>query len=122
MDAPGIENCHNYQRRYFRTLFRFTNEWPKLGDYSALGPLPDLGVPDADEPLSSVRPVMGPPALRINFEPLWRRESTYLLLHGPVIEPFGQPRRMIEYFVEMAGLRRQMEKESEPPPSPEKED
>jgi hypothetical protein len=122
MNAPGIDNCRDYQRRYFRTTFIFTDKWPGLGNYSPLGPPPDLVVPEELRPHSPLLPVVNFPELRIDFGPLWRRESTYLLLLGPVIEPIGEPRKMIDYFVEMAELRRQQKKESEPRPSPEKED
>jgi hypothetical protein len=38
MELAGMEHCHLYQRRFFRSIFKFTNEWPKLGVFQ---PVPE---------------------------------------------------------------------------------
>jgi hypothetical protein len=70
MEEPGMAEIPGYQRRFFRTLFRFSSEWPKLGEYTA-----QVRPFEPDFPGMRVEPVEEGPPLVLNLGPLFVPEG-----------------------------------------------
>lgn len=85
IDMPGIENCENYQRRFFKSCFPLVSKWPIIGQFEK-EPEKQQGAAQTPQASSSKfkykRKIFGEilQPLVLDFSPLFSQEKSGLVI------------------------------------------